>query len=70
MNLAPLDAIEAERSDEILRFVGIKFPLDGGVEGGRIFRALPSGPPGNRTIRTIAGSFCCLEAGRLSMSMD
>jgi len=28
-------AIKAQKNDDMLRFVGIKFPLDGGVEGGR-----------------------------------
>ena len=37
-------AVKAERNDEWLRFVGIKFPLDGGVEGGRMtqpYRLVP-----------------------------
>ena len=37
-------ALQAERSDDMLRFVGIKFPLDGGVEGGRMsepYRLVP-----------------------------
>jgi predicted amidohydrolase YtcJ len=29
-------AIKAQKSDDMLRFVGIKYPLDGGVEGGRM----------------------------------
>jgi predicted amidohydrolase YtcJ len=29
-------AIKAQKNDDMLRFVGIKFPLDGGVEGGRM----------------------------------
>jgi hypothetical protein len=36
--------LQAERGDEWLRFVGIKFPLDGGVEGGRMsepYRLVP-----------------------------
>ncbi len=39
-----ITALQAERSDEWLRFVGIKFPLDGGVEGGRMsepYRLVP-----------------------------
>lgn len=37
-------AIKAQKNDEMLRFVGIKFPLDGGVEGGRMswpYRIVP-----------------------------
>ena len=37
-------AIKAEKNDDMLRFVGIKFPLDGGVEGGRMtwpYRIVP-----------------------------
>src|SRR5262249_61059457 len=37
-------AIKAQRNDDMLRFVGIKFPLDGGVEGGRMswpYRIVP-----------------------------
>jgi predicted amidohydrolase YtcJ len=37
-------AIKAEKSSDMLRFVGIKFPLDGGVEGGRMtwpYRLVP-----------------------------
>ena len=30
-------AIKAQTNNDMLRFVGIKFPLDGGVEGGRTF---------------------------------
>ena len=33
-------AIKAQKNDDMLRFVGIKFPLDGGVEGGRMTLAL------------------------------
>src|SRR5256885_1537783 len=29
-------AIKAQKNDDMLRFVGIKYPLDGGVEGGRM----------------------------------
>jgi predicted amidohydrolase YtcJ len=39
-----IEALGAERSDDMLRFVGIKFPLDGGVEGGRMsqpYRIVP-----------------------------
>ena len=37
-------AIKAEKNSDMLRFVGIKFPLDGGVEGGRMswpYRLVP-----------------------------
>jgi len=37
-------ALKAQRSDDMLRFVGIKFLLDGGVEGGRMnwpYRIVP-----------------------------
>jgi predicted amidohydrolase YtcJ len=37
-------AIKAQTNDDMLRFVGIKFPLDGGVEGGRMswpYRIVP-----------------------------
>ena len=37
-------AIRAQKNDDLLRFVGIKFPLDGGVEGGRMtwpYRIVP-----------------------------
>jgi predicted amidohydrolase YtcJ len=37
-------ALKAEKNSEMLRFVGIKFPLDGGVEGGRMtwpYRIVP-----------------------------
>ncbi len=37
-------AIKAEKNSDMLRFVGIKFPLDGGVEGGRMtwpYRIVP-----------------------------
>jgi len=37
-------AIRAQKNDDMLRFVGIKFPLDGGVEGGRMtwpYRLVP-----------------------------
>ena len=37
-------AIKAQRNDDMLRFVGIKYPLDGGVEGGRMtwpYRIVP-----------------------------
>jgi len=36
--------IKAQNNDDMLRFVGIKFPLDGGVEGGRMtwpYRIVP-----------------------------
>jgi predicted amidohydrolase YtcJ len=29
-------ALKAQKNDDMLRFVGIKYPLDGGVEGGRM----------------------------------
>src|SRR6266496_908285 len=29
-------AIKAQKNDDMLRFTGIKYPLDGGVEGGRM----------------------------------
>ena len=31
-------ALKAEKSDDMLRFAGIKFPLDGGVEGARLYQ--------------------------------
>ncbi len=37
-------ALKAQRNSDMLRFVGIKFPLDGGVEGGRMswpYRIVP-----------------------------
>ena len=37
-------ALKAEKNSDMLRFVGIKFPLDGGVEGGRMtwpYRIVP-----------------------------
>ena len=37
-------ALKAEKNSDMLRFVGIKFPLDGGVEGGRMtwpYRLVP-----------------------------
>ncbi len=37
-------AIKAQKNSDMLRFVGIKFPLDGGVEGGRMtwpYRIVP-----------------------------
>jgi hypothetical protein len=37
-------AVKAQKNDDMLRFVGIKFPLDGGVEGGRMtwpYRLVP-----------------------------
>ncbi len=37
-------AIKAQKNDDMLRFVGIKYPLDGGVEGGRMtwpYRVVP-----------------------------
>jgi predicted amidohydrolase YtcJ len=37
-------ALRAEKNSDMLRFVGIKFPLDGGVEGGRMtwpYRLVP-----------------------------
>ena len=37
-------AIKAQKNSDMLRFVGIKFPLDGGVEGGRMtwpYRLVP-----------------------------
>ena len=40
-------AIKAEKNSDMLRFVGIKFPLDGGVEGGRMswpYRLVPGAP--------------------------
>jgi predicted amidohydrolase YtcJ len=36
--------IKAQKNDDMLRFVGVKFPLDGGVEGGRMtwpYRIVP-----------------------------
>ena len=41
-------AIRAQKNDDMLRFVGIKFPLDGGVEGARMyspFRIVPGEQP-------------------------
>src|SRR6185369_232595 len=41
-------AIKAQKNDDMLRFVGIKFPLDGGVEGGRMnwpYRIVPGEQP-------------------------
>lgn len=41
-------AIKAQKNSEMLRFVGIKFPLDGGVEGARMyspFRIVPGEQP-------------------------
>ena len=41
-------AIKAQRNDDMLRFVGIKFLLDGGVEGGRMnwpYRIVPGEQP-------------------------
>src|SRR5437588_12141241 len=41
-------AIKAQNNDEMLRFVGIKFLLDGGVEGGRMnwpYRIVPGEQP-------------------------
>src|SRR5215213_6733718 len=37
-------ALKAQKNSDMLRFVGIKFPLDGGVEGGRMtwpYRLVP-----------------------------
>jgi predicted amidohydrolase YtcJ len=37
-------ALKAEKNSDMLRFVGVKFPLDGGVEGGRMswpYRLVP-----------------------------
>ena len=37
-------AVKAQKNDDMLRFVGIKYPLDGGVEGGRMswpYRLVP-----------------------------
>jgi predicted amidohydrolase YtcJ len=39
-----LAVIKAQKSDDMLRFVGFKYPLDGGVEGGRMswpYRIVP-----------------------------
>jgi predicted amidohydrolase YtcJ len=39
-----LAAIKAQKNDDMLRFVGFKYPLDGGVEGGRMswpYRIVP-----------------------------
>jgi predicted amidohydrolase YtcJ len=39
-----ISAIKAQKNDDMLRFVGIKYPLDGGVEGGRMtwpYRIVP-----------------------------
>jgi predicted amidohydrolase YtcJ len=33
-----IGVMRAEKSDDMLRFVGIKFPLDGGVEGARLYQ--------------------------------
>jgi predicted amidohydrolase YtcJ len=47
-------AIKAQKNDDMLRFVGIKFPLDGGVEGGRMtwpYRIVP----GEQTDATYRG---------------
>src|SRR5205807_7409683 len=41
-------AIKAQKNDDMLRFVGIKFMIDGGVEGGRMnwpYRIVPSEQP-------------------------
>ena len=41
-------AIKAQKNSDMLRFVGIKFPLDGGVEGARMyspFRIVPGEQP-------------------------
>ena len=41
-------ALRAEKNTDMLRFVGIKFPLDGGVEGARMyspFRIVPGEQP-------------------------
>src|SRR5207302_5157852 len=41
-------AIKAQKNDDMLRFVGIKYPLDGGVEGARMyspFRIVPGEQP-------------------------
>jgi predicted amidohydrolase YtcJ len=46
--------IKAQKNDDMLRFVGIKFPLDGGVEGGRMtwpYRIVP----GEQTDATYRG---------------
>jgi predicted amidohydrolase YtcJ len=46
--------IKAQNNDDMLRFVGIKFPLDGGVEGGRMtwpYRIVP----GEQTDATYRG---------------
>ena len=48
-------AIKAEKNSDMLRFVGIKFPLDGGVEGGRMswpYRLVP-GEQTNATYRGV-----------------
>jgi predicted amidohydrolase YtcJ len=47
-------ALKAQRNDDMLRFVGIKFLLDGGVEGGRMnwpYRIVP----GEQTDATYRG---------------
>jgi predicted amidohydrolase YtcJ len=39
-----IEAIKAQKNSDMLRFIGIKFPLDGGVEGGRMlapYRIVP-----------------------------
>jgi predicted amidohydrolase YtcJ len=39
-----IEALKAQKNSDMLRFVGIKFPLDGGVEGGRMlapYRIVP-----------------------------
>jgi predicted amidohydrolase YtcJ len=39
-----VEALKAQKNTDMLRFVGIKFPLDGGVEGGRMlapYRIVP-----------------------------
>ena len=46
--------IKAQKNDDMLRFVGIKYPLDGGVEGGRMtwpYRIVP----GEQTDPTYRG---------------
>ena len=47
-------AIKAQKNSDMLRFIGIKFPLDGGVEGGRMtwpYRIVP----GEQTDPTYRG---------------
>jgi predicted amidohydrolase YtcJ len=47
-------ALKAQKNSDMLRFVGIKFPLDGGVEGGRMtwpYRIVP----GEQTDATYRG---------------